>query len=180
VAGVRQLLLAAIGVNVAWGIIDGTLYIMNAMIVRCGKIRLVEGVQRASDEKTALALIQNEVEPELQKLLGPKESEALSKSVLKHIAGAHITRTILTRNDVYGAIACFWLVFVACLPATLPFLFFSEPTLALRVSNFLLIATLFWVGEQWARYAGRNRFLIGSAMVMVGLGLVGIAVLLGG
>ncbi len=43
--GVRQLLLAAIGSNVAWGIIDATMYIMNCMIVRRGKIRLVEAVQ---------------------------------------------------------------------------------------------------------------------------------------
>ena len=35
--GVRQLLLAAIGCNIAWGIIDATMYIMNCMIVRRGK-----------------------------------------------------------------------------------------------------------------------------------------------
>ncbi len=30
-AGVRQLLLAALGCNVAWGIIDGVMYVMNCM-----------------------------------------------------------------------------------------------------------------------------------------------------
>lgn len=179
-AGVRQLLLAAIGTNVAWGIIDAVMYIFNAMIVRRGKIRLVEGVQHAADSKAAIALVQEEFEPELQELLDPKDAENLSKSVLKHIAGAHIRKKILTKHDFYGALACFWLVFVSCLPASLPFLIFSEPTLALRVSNFLLIAGLFYVGQKWGRYAGRNGLIIGSAMVAIGLGLVGVAILLGG
>ena len=179
-ANVRLLLFAAVGVNVAWGIIDAIMYIMNALIVRRGKIRLVEGVQRATDEKSALALIQNEVEPELQELLGPNEAEALSKSVLKHIASARITKKVLTRDDLYGAVACFWLVFVSCLPAALPFVIFSDPTVALRVSNLLLIALLFWIGQKWARYAGRSRLGLGSAMVAVGLALVGVAILLGG
>ena len=179
-AGVRELLLAAVGTNVAWGIIDAAMYIMNSMIVRRGKIRLIEGVQHAADSKTAIALIQHELEPELRDLLDPKDVEALSKSVLQHITGAHITKRILTKDDFYGALASFWLVFVSCLPAALPFLIFSDPTVALRVSNFLLIAGLFYLGQKWARYSGRNPLLMGSGMVAVGLGLVGVAMLFGG
>jgi hypothetical protein len=43
-----------------------------------------------------------------------------------------------------------------------------------------LIAALFYVGQKWADYAGRNRLVIGSAMVVVGLALVGVAILLAG
>ena len=86
----------------------------------------------------------------------------------------------MTREDFYGAIACFLLVFVACFPAALPFFIFSQPYFALRVSNLLLIALLFLVGQKWARYAGVNRLLAGSIMVAIGLTLVGVAILLGG
>ena len=178
--GVRQLLLAAIGSNVAWGIIDASMYVMNAMVVRRGKIRLVKAVQRASDPKAALFLVKDRVEPELQELLGPEQAEAFSKSVLPHIAEAHITERILTKEDFYGALASFWLVFVSCLPAAIPFLIFSEPQVALRVSNFLLIVGLFYVGQKWAEYAGKSRVAFGLAMVAVGLMLVGVAILLGG
>ena len=178
--GVRQLLLAAIGSNVAWGIIDASMYIMNAMVVRRGKIRLVEAVQRASDLGAALLLVKDRVEPELQELIGPEKAEAFSKSVLPHIVGAQITERILTKEDFYGALASFWLVFVSCLPAAIPFLIFSQPEVALRVSNFLLIAGLFYVGQKWADYAGKSRLAVGSAMVAVGLALVGVAIFLGG
>jgi len=179
--GVHQLLVAAVGSNVAWGIIDAAMYLMNSMVVRKGKMRLVEAVQRAPDPEMALVLIQDRVEPELQELLGPEKAEAFSRSVLKHIVGAQIAeRRILTKEDLYGALASFWLVFVSCLPATIPFLIFHEPQVALRVSNFLLIAGLFYVGQKWAAYAGKNRMAVGSAMVAVGLALVGVAILLGG
>jgi VIT1/CCC1 family predicted Fe2+/Mn2+ transporter len=179
-AGVRQLLLAAIGCNLAWGIIDAVMYIMNCLTERSGKVRLIEAVQRARDTHEALDVIQSEIEPDLQSLLDPEEREAFSRSILNHVAKARITRPGVTKDDLYGALACFWLVFVSCLPAAIPFFIFSQPHLALRVSNFLLIALLFLVGPKWAQYAGSNRLATGSTMVVIGLMLVGVAILLGG
>ena len=89
-AGVRQLLFAAIGCNIAWGIIDAVMYIMNCITVRSGKVRLVKAVRHSPDGRVALALIQDEIEPELQELLTPEDAEALSRSVLKHIAQAQV------------------------------------------------------------------------------------------
>jgi len=178
--GVRQLLVAAIGCNIAWGFIDAVMYIMNCMIVRGSKVRLVEAVQSAPDSETALAAVQNEIEPELQELLDPKDAELFSQAVLKHIAEARISKRTLTKEDLYGAFACFWLVFVSCLPAAIPFVIFSQPHRALRVSNFLLIVLLFLVGRKWAKFAGSDPLIAGSAMVAIGLVLVGVAILLGG
>jgi hypothetical protein len=178
--GVRQLLLAAIGCNVAWGIIDAVMYVMDCVTVRSGKMRLVEAVQRAPDTASALKLVRNDIEPDLQELLDPENAEAMSRSVLKHVQQAKVTRTTVTKDDFYGAVACFFLVFVSCVPAALPFLFLSRPHFALRVSNFLLIALLFLVGRKWARYVGTNEWLTGSVMVALGLALVGVAILLGG
>ena len=87
---------------------------------------------------------------------------------------------MLTKEDLYGALACFLLVFISCLPAAVPFLIFSKPAFALRVSNFLLIGMLFLVGQKWAQYAHTNRLVAGLAMVTIGLALVGVAILLGG
>jgi len=127
-------------------------------------------------------VIQNEIEPDLQSLLDPEEREAFSRSILNHVAKARITnaRTRVTKDDLYGALACFWLVFVSCLPAAIPFFIFSQPHFALRVSNLLLIVLLFLVGRKWAQYAGTDRRIAGTTMVVIGLVLVGVAILLGG
>jgi VIT1/CCC1 family predicted Fe2+/Mn2+ transporter len=179
-AGVRQLLFTAIGCNLAWGIIDAVMYIMNCLTERSGRVRLIEAVQHARDNRAALDIIQNEIEPELQSLLDPEEREAFSRSILTHMAKARITRPGVMKDDVYGALACFLLVFVSCLPAAIPFFIFSQPHFALRVSNFLLIALLFLVGRKWAQYAGTDGRIAGTMMVVIGLVLVGIAILLGG
>jgi hypothetical protein len=114
--GVRQLLLAAIGSNVAWRIIDANMYIMNCMIVRRGKIRLVEAVQRAPDSETALLLVKDRVEPELQELLAPEKADAFSRSVLPHIAGAQISKKDLTKEALLRR-ACKFLAGVCIVPA---------------------------------------------------------------
>ena len=101
--GVRQLLLAAVGSNVAWGIIDAAMYIMNSMVVRRGKVRLVEAAQRAPDQETALVLIQDRVEPELQELVGPEKAEAFSRSVLKRPRAVLVTIAGLAVCESLGA-----------------------------------------------------------------------------
>jgi VIT1/CCC1 family predicted Fe2+/Mn2+ transporter len=178
--GVRQLLVAALGCNIAWGIIDGIMYVMNNMAERSVRGRLIQAIQGAPSPEVALDLIRNEVEPELESLARQEDREVLYRSMLKHLAQGGALRTTAKTSDFYGGLACFWLVFASCLPVVVPFLVFSRPTLALRVSNFLLIAMLFAVGYKWAIYANANRLVVGLAMVAIGLLLVGVAVLLGG
>ena len=178
--GVRQLLIAALGCNIAWGFIDGIMYVMNCMAERSIRARLVRQIQGASDPQAALAIVRNQVEPELESLAAPDDREALYRAMLRHLHQGEAPRTTIEKSDLYGGLACFWLVFVSCLPVVFPFLIFSNPIRALRVSNFLLIAILFFVGRKWAAHANTNGLVAGSAMVALGLALVGIAILLGG
>jgi len=178
--GVRQLLQAALGCNIAWGIIDGIMYVMNCMTLRAEKARLIEAIQHAPDARAALDIVRDDIEPRFETLTGPEQREALCRSILEYLAQGEAPKTSVTREDLYGALACFWLVFLSCLPVAVPFLIFPEPTRALRVSNVLLIAMLFFVGHKWAQYAHTNRMVAGLVRVAIGLALVGVAVLLGG
>jgi VIT1/CCC1 family predicted Fe2+/Mn2+ transporter len=178
--GVRQLLHAAIGCNVAWGIIDGVMYVMNCVVVRNSRVRFLQAVQSAPDATAAQAIIRDEVEPEIDSVLGQEVCDSLYQSVRKRLGETGVPKNRITREDLFGAIACFWLVFLSCLPAAVPFLFFSTPERALRVSNGLLIAMLFLVGQRWAKYTNMNGLVSGLVMVAIGLALVGVAVLLGG
>ena len=180
-AGVRQLLVAAVGCNLAWGFIDAVMYVMDCMTERSARARLFRKVQNAADRADALAVIRREVEPQLQYLEGETHREAVYAAILEEASDVTpVMTTRITREDVHGAIACFWLVVLSCLPAAVPFLVFSNPTRALRVSNFLLIAMLFVVGQKWAHYINASRLTTGLALVAIGLCLVGVAVLLGG
>ncbi len=179
-AGVLQLLQSAIGCNIAWGIIDGIMYVMNCLVERSGRARLIAAVQRAPDRASALAAVRREVDTTLESIGGSKDHEAVCEAALEHLLHASPKRSRVTKDDLFGAIGCFWLVFLSCLPAALPFLIFNDPTRALRVSNLLLMVMLFVVGQKWAQYASTNRLVAGLAMVGIGLALVGVAVALGG
>ena len=176
----RQLLWAAIGCNIAWGIIDAVMYIMNCLTERSRQVRLARMIQDSASPEAAVAIVRTELEPEFEALAPRGDREAFYGSIAKSAAEMPLARTRVARDDVLGGVACFWLVFISCLPASLPFLIFRDSHFALRVSNFLLIGLLFFIGQKWAQYAQTNRWVSGLAMVLLALALVGVAILLGG
>jgi hypothetical protein len=179
-AGARELLVATIGCNVAWGIIDAALYLLGQIFERGRRRRLLVAVQQAPDARAAAA----HVATELDDLLEPVATEAERAALYERIAGrvrvAALPPNPLTRADLAGAFASFWLVFFASLPAAIPFLLIDDPYRALRVSNALLLALLFLVGWYWARYTIARPWLAGLALLIVGVALVLVAIALGG
>jgi hypothetical protein len=178
--GARQLLIATIGCNFAWGIIDGVMYLMNSLFDRSRRTRIILAVQHSKDQNSALELIQRELNPTLASVTSEEDRARLYESILALISRATPEKARLEKEDLYGAIASFWMVFLSTIPAAVPFIFISQPYVALRVSNFLLIALLFFVGYTWARYTHSSRFGMGFGLMLIGLVLVGVAVALGG
>ena len=83
--GVRQLLLAALGCNIAWGIIDAIMYVMNCMTARAEKARLIEAIRHAPDARAALDIVRSDIEPRFETLTGPEHREALCRSILEYL-----------------------------------------------------------------------------------------------
>ncbi|WP_395713324.1 hypothetical protein [Reyranella sp.] len=66
------------------------------------------------------------------------------------------------------------------LPAIVSLLLIGDATLALRLANAAQIVLLFLVGYSWAQHAGANRWKTGTAIASLAVGLVLVAVVLGG
>jgi len=179
-AGVRQLLIAALGCNLAWGLIDGGMYVLNAMFERGRKARLLRAVKSAPNEAAALAVIESELDPILERLSDRDDRARLYRGILRRLVDYVPTRTRLTKDEVYGGVACFVLVFVSALPAAVPFMLLRDPRLALRLSNLLLIGMLFLIGHRWAHYTNASPLRAGLSMVLIGGAMVCVAILLGG
>jgi VIT1/CCC1 family predicted Fe2+/Mn2+ transporter len=62
----------------------------------------------------------------------------------------------------------------------IPFIFMSDPQLALRVSNAIAVVMLFFCGYAFGRHSGLNPWVMGLSMVAFGVVLVGVAITLGG
>lgn len=176
----RQMLLAIIGCNIAWGLIDGAMYIINSLCERSGKARLLESLQEAGGERDAVALVGDVLDDRLQPYTSAAERKRLYGEIVQRLRHVRPQRTRVTREDLGGALACFTLVLLSAIPAVLPFLVIDDRYLALRVSNLLLVGLLFLTGWRWARATHSNPWLFGTSFLLAGLGMVLIAMVFGG
>ena len=177
--GARQLLIAIIGCNLAWGIIDAALYLVDSLFDRGRLRRLGLAVQRAPDDGSAIALVGGELDELLEDLTSESEREVLYRRIVENVRKKADRARPLTRDDWMGALTSFWLVVLTSAPAAIPFLLFDNARLALRISNAILLAILFVTGYWWARHTVGKPWLVGLAS-SGGIALVAVAILLGG
>ena len=178
--GVRQLLIAALGCNVAWGIIDAVLISMARVSERNRSARLQAHVRTAGSREAALAIVRGELDPTLEELAPDDARERLYEAVADRAASGHAERGGARADDLWAAVVTFVLVFGWSLPAVVPFFFLSDKLVALRISNAILIALIFVTGWRWAAWTGSNRVATGAAMAALGAVLVVVAIALGG
>ncbi|MBP7937009.1 MAG: VIT1/CCC1 transporter family protein [Phycisphaerae bacterium] len=178
--GERELLIATVGCSIAWGIIDGVMFMMGNMLDRARRARYLMAVQRAPDEAAGMAVVEQALDGTLASLMTEEERARVRRSVYTTALRTPPERTGLHKEDLLGALASCLLVIVSTIPAAVPFLFISRTHVALRVSNALLVAMLFLTGYQWGKHANANRLGTGLAFLVAGLALVGITIALGG
>ena len=176
----RQLLFAVLGCNLAWGVVDGVMYAMLALLERGRKARIVNGVLSAPSEEVALARIGAEFGDRLEPLTTPEERRQVYRWMLEIAQRSVREPPRIKRDDILGGAAVACIITLATVPLVVPFLLVSDLTLAVRLSNLTALALLFWLGCWWGRLAGANPFRVGAGVMCVGLILVLITIALGG
>lgn len=175
---VRTMLIGALGCNLAWGIIDAGMYLMARLHEQGRNILMFRSVRDATNPEAAQQVIANALPPLLASAL-PQQQLALMQEKLSELPEPP-KRPSLTKTDWVGAMGVCLLVFLSTFPVALPFIFFSDARLALRVSNAIAIVMLFLCGYLFARYAGLRPWATGLFSVAIGGVLVMIAIALGG
>lgn len=178
--GVRILLIGAIGCNIAWGIIDGALYAMGNLTARRERLRFLSNLRNAPDEGSAFAILSGKIDPLLEPATSTEDRARICHTLLPVMSRIQLPEGGIVKDDIFGMIAVFFLNVISVVPAVIPFLIVSQPHRALRISNALLIATLFAVGFMWGKYIHVNRYVTAGCAVLIGLALVGVAIALGG
>ena len=174
---VRDMLVGAIGCNLAWGIIDAAFYLIACLAASGRSIAMLRSVQAATDPAVARATIASVIPEKIAEVMQLPDFERIQARLAQVPAPA---RPRFTRENWQGAVGVFLLVFASTFPVVIPFFFIHDARLALRVSNGIAIALLFASGCMLARYAGLRRVLTGLAMVAIGAALVSTAIALGG
>ena len=175
---IRTMLIGALGCNLAWGIVDGGLYLLARINERGGKILTLRAVRQAPDPETAQRAIAEALPPELASILPPEQVELLRQKLQQLPEPS--PGPGLTKRDWTGAVGLCLLSFLSTFPVVIPFVFLSDAKFALRVSYAVAIAMLFCCGYAFGVHSGIKPWAAGLSMVAVGSALVGIAVALGG
>ena len=175
---VRNMLVAAIGCNLAWGFVDGVMYVLRSLVTRARKATLMRAVREAAEPAQAHDIIRQEI-GNMASLLGAAEFERMRRWILEQPASASSTPRVTVR-DLQGALGVFLLVFLSTFPVVLPFVFIDDSGVAKRASAAVAIGMLFICGYAWGRYAGLKAWRTGLVLVLLGVVVEVIVIALGG
>jgi len=177
----HELVVAIIGCNVAWGVIDATLFVLNSLFYRSRHARFFRAIKSVRNESEALAAVEEEFGLEEEPLaVHPEDRDRLYRSLLALSVHATPARAGLRRQDFVSALLVFVLVSATALPGVIPLLLLGDANLALHVSNWVLILLLFVVGYWWGGYTEAPAWRVGLTAMLLGVFMVGVAVALGG
>lgn len=176
-AEIRQLLTAAISCNLAWGIVDATMYLIGVLAQKSRSKTILDSVHNSSQEKARESI--SEVLPSVVvSAIGTEGLEQIRKEVISLPDASNDVG--LTFQDVKKALAIFFLIFVSTFPVVIPFVFVDDTKVALRISNLIAIVMMFLCGWSVAKYVGFNKWKMSIAIVLIGIVLVAITIALGG
>jgi VIT1/CCC1 family predicted Fe2+/Mn2+ transporter len=178
--GARQMLIGILGCNLAWGIIDGVLYVLGRVFERGRLRRIGHAIRESLAEGDARRIIAGELDETFEPLTDHSMREQLYRAVAERVRREAPPPNRIRKDDLLGGLAAGWLVFACSFPALVPFLFIDDLRLALRVSNAILLGLLFFVGWRAASHTLAQPWRVGLVFLLLGTLLVAMAIALGG
>lgn len=168
---------AALGCNLAWGLVDAVMYVVRTVTER-SRYRVLGRRIRTEDAATAHRLISQALPEHLAAIVEPSAIEDLRRRLLALPApeGA-----LLRLRDLVEAAGIFAMVVLATFPVVAPFWLSGDAAFALLASQIITLAMLLVLGVALGRYAGHPRPIrTGIVMAVFGALLIVVVKALGG
>jgi hypothetical protein len=175
--GVRSVLAAALGCNIAWGLVDAVMYVVRTFVERTRARTLARRITEA-DAGAALGLIRDALPEGVAAVTGPTELESMRQKLL---AMSGPQRPVFDRHDFGAALRIFLLVVLATFPVVVPFLLTDDLAKALQLSRIVTLLMLFATGWALGRHAGyAHPVRTGLFAAAFGVALIATVMALGG
>ena len=175
---VHEMLIGALGCNLAWGLIDAIMYIMSCVSERGHNFKILRQVHGTRDARKANRIIAEALPPVVNLVL--PESAFDGMRIKMRDLPEPPPRPRLRKEDWQGAVGIFLLVFFSTFPIVLPFIVVPTIRMASHISDAIAITMLFLSGYSYGRYAGHSAWGWGLSMVLIGGVMVGLTIALGG
>jgi len=174
---VRDMLIGALGCNIAWGLVDAVMYLLATLTERRRNLAILREVQSRPGAGRVHQLIADALPPVIASTMEPAELDVI-RARLERLPVPPAASLAL--GDFRAALGVFLLVFLATLPVALPFAFIHDAHRGLRVSNGIALIMLFAGGYYLGRHAEAHPWRTGVATLAAGVLLVWATIALGG
>ena len=176
-----QLFVAALGCAVAWGLIDGAMYVLTCVFERGKDQRLYRLVRNAPSEEEGIAVLADELDDDMGSLATSAERRNIYSTLYARLRQSPPPPGGFEKGDFAGGFGVFLVAVGAALPIVLPLIILpGSIEFRLRASNLVAFAMLFGMGYRWGRYAGGKPLLTGLMLLILGVIMVAVAIPLGG
>jgi len=176
-ADTRALMVAALGCNLAWGLIDGVIYLLQLQFERHRVHRMALELRELSAEDAFRKRVAAELPPLVAQAMNADSYRYIRQAVQSY---AQSRPAYWSRQELAAAGLICALVFASTFPLVLPFMLMQEPYLALRASHAIAVAMLFILGWRLGRWSGASPLGSGTLLAAVGVVLAVLCVALGG
>lgn len=176
-AGVGELAVAALTCNLAWGLIDGVMFLLDLQFERFRNHRIVLELRATAGEEAFRERVRAELPPVVGSAL-----TADAYAGLRRFVDAYDQKrpAFWQLQELAAAGGIVVLVFVSTFPLVIPFLLMSDALIALRISHGVAVVMLFVLGWRVGKWAGASPGWSGSILALVGVALAVACVALGG
>lgn len=175
---VREMLVAAIGCNVAWGVVDAAMYLMTTLTLRGASLDSLRRVRAATTPEEARRLIADSLPSPVASVMRDEEYAELRDRLAR--LPEPPAGPALVKDDIVGAVGVFLLVALTTLPVAVPFVLVRNTQTAVRISHAIAIALMFSIGLSMGRQAGLGPRRMGLAIAALGVALAALTMALGG
>jgi hypothetical protein len=175
---IRSMFWAALGCNLAWGLVDAVMYLVRTLTERARTLSLALAVRGAPDAESGRGHVERALSKVAARLVSPTEVEVIRARIVA--LPSLPERPQLHREDALAAVAIFFIVVAATFPVVLPFAFIADAGTAKIVSRVSSLAMLFAGGLALGRYAGTGSLKIGFMMMGLGIAVIVAIMALGG
>ncbi len=173
----QTMLRAAIGCNLAWGLVDAIMFLVRTLAGR-GMLQKLALTIKQEDRSSGIAAIREALPPAMKPHIADDDLEPVR---LRLVSGANVPdRPTLRFADFLGAIHIFCIVVLSTFPVALPFVLLHDVPTALVVSRVLTLAMLFGGGMALGHYAGISPWPAGLGMMALGVAVTVAVIALGG
>lgn len=174
---VKVILWAALGCNLAWGIVDALMYLMSVWLEREQGLKALR-IVRQENLRAGTEVIKGYLPPVIASIVRENCLAEIRSDLVK--LPEPPSRAFLLWGDLKNSLLILFLVFASTFPVAVPFLFRIDTLSAMRLSNGIVLILLFSCGVIRGGQTGYKRILFGLMLALIGVVLVGITMALGG